>query len=47
LVNVTGLVAGSTKLGDELSLLYRPEQIVNSVFAPMMSWTWDGTTFVP
>jgi len=46
LANTTGLVAGTTRFGDELSLLYRPDQIVNSVFASMLAWTWDGTTFV-
>ena len=47
LANVTGLVAGSTQLGDELSMLFHADQIVNSVFAPMLSWTWNGTTFAP
>jgi hypothetical protein len=45
LTNTTGLVAGSTELGDELSLLYRQDQIVNSVFASMLGWTWNGTAF--
>jgi hypothetical protein len=47
LQNTTGLVAGTTKLGDELALLYRPDAIVNSVFASMQSWTWTGTAFAP
>jgi hypothetical protein len=46
LANVTGLVSGATRLGDELSLLYRPDQIVNSVFASMLQWTWNGANFV-
>jgi hypothetical protein len=45
LTNVTGLVAGSTTLRDELSLLYRQDQIVNSVFAAMLDWVWNGSAF--
>ena len=47
LANTTGLVAGVTQLGDELSLLYRQDQINNSVFASMLTWTWNGTAFAP
>lgn len=47
LTNTTGLVAGVTQLGDELSLLYRQDQIAASVFATMLNWTWNGTTFAP
>jgi hypothetical protein len=47
LTNTTGLVAGSTQLDDELSLLYRPDQIARSVFAAMLAWTWNGQTFAP
>lgn len=36
-----GDVAGSTQLGDELSLPYRQDQINNSVFAAMLTWTWS------
>jgi hypothetical protein len=43
--NTTGLVPGSTTLGDELSLLYRPDLVVSSVFAPQMNFVWNGTTF--
>jgi hypothetical protein len=43
--NVTGLVAGHTKLGDELSNPYSWAQIVESVFAGMLNWTWNGTVF--
>jgi hypothetical protein len=45
LTNTTGLVAGVTRLGDELSLLYRQDQIASSVFASMLNWTWNGTAF--
>jgi len=47
LVNTTGLVAGQTELGDELSLLYRQDQISGSVFAAMLTWKWNGTAFAP
>jgi hypothetical protein len=47
LTNKTGLVAGSTELGDELRLLYRQDQVANSDFASMLSWTWNGKTFAP
>lgn len=47
LINTTGLVAGSTELGDELSLLYRQDQIASSVFASMLTWTWNGSAFTP
>ena len=45
--NVTGLVVGQTKLGDELSLLYSWSQIVESLFAGALNWVWNGTTFAP
>ena len=44
--NVTGLVIGVTTLGDELSLIYSPTDILASGFAPRLGWTWNGTTFV-
>ncbi len=43
--NVTGLVIGQTKLGDELALLYDPGEIACSVFASMQNAVWNGTTF--
>jgi hypothetical protein len=45
LTNVTGLVAAQTTLGQELSLVYRQDQIAASAFAAMLTWTWNGTTF--
>jgi len=45
--NVTGLIAGTTKLGDELALLYDQPTIGNSAFASMLHWTWNGTAFAP
>jgi hypothetical protein len=47
LANTTGLVSGVTMLGDELSLLYRQDQIAASAFAAMLEWTWNGSTFAP
>ena len=43
--NVTGLVTGVTKLGDELSLLYGASDIAVSVFAGGLNWVWNGTKF--
>lgn len=45
LTNITGLQAGTTKLGDELALLYDSQTIASSVFATMLGWTWNGTAF--
>lgn len=47
LVNTTGLVAGATKLGDELALLYTPSLIAASSFAAALGYTWDGSKFAP
>lgn len=44
--NVTGLVAGVTTLGDELSLLYSVADVLGSAFAARLGWRWNGTTFV-
>jgi hypothetical protein len=43
--NITGLVRGTTRLGDELSLLYSGETIASSVFAPVLDWVWNGSAF--
>jgi hypothetical protein len=47
LTNITGLVAGATRLGDELALLYPGSTIANSVFAGMLGWLWNGSAFAP
>jgi hypothetical protein len=44
-VNVTGLIAGETTLGDELGLLYPPAAIARSAFSGVVAWVWDGTAF--
>jgi photosystem II stability/assembly factor-like uncharacterized protein len=46
-INVAGLMRGQTHLGDELSLLYPIAVIMGSALAGMLSWVWNGTTFVP
>jgi hypothetical protein len=43
--NITGLVAGTTKLGDELALLYTSTAIAESVFAEVAGWVWNGMAF--
>src|SRR5262249_17417097 len=45
LTNVTGLVAGASKLGDELALLFSWDTIAASAFMNMLQWTWNGSTF--
>ena len=45
LTNIAGLVAGQSKLGDELALLYTWDAIAASAFGPMLEWRWDGTAF--
>jgi hypothetical protein len=43
--NVTGLVSGTTKLGDELALLYDAPTIAGSAFAGALDWVWNGSAF--
>lgn len=43
--NITGLVPGTTRFGDELSLLYRADQIINSPVSDMLDLVWDGSGF--
>lgn len=45
LTNITGLTAGVTRLGDELSLLYSAESIAGSAFASVVDWVWNGMAF--
>lgn len=44
-VNITGLVAGVTRLVDELTLLYPQAQIMTSALSNQLSWIWDGQKF--
>lgn len=47
LVNVTGLVAGQTRLRDELALLYSSDQMAASALRDALEWIWNGNTFAP
>jgi hypothetical protein len=44
-LNLTGLVAGETTLGAELSLLYAAAAIARSALAPFSGWIWNGSAF--
>jgi hypothetical protein len=46
-VNVTGPVAGSSRYGEELKLLYTPDEIAASSVRDRLHWTWDGEKFAP
>jgi hypothetical protein len=45
--NITGLVAGQSRYGDELEMLYSPVQITASALRDRASWVWDGSAFAP
>lgn len=44
--NVTGLVAGTSTVGDELRLMYAPGQVAASSVRELTDHVWDGTAFV-
>lgn len=44
-VNLTGLVAGETTLGQELGLLYAPAAIARSALGAFTGFLWNGTSF--
>jgi hypothetical protein len=44
-INVTGLIAGETTLGDELNLLYPPAAVARSAFASLTGLVWSGVEF--
>ena len=44
-VNVTGLVAGETTLGEELALLYPPAAIGRSALSSFTGFVWNGAAF--
>ena len=46
-INIAGLVVGSTRLGDELSLVYPSSEIAGSTLIGRLHWVWNGTKFVP
>jgi hypothetical protein len=43
--NVTGLVAGMTTLGSELSLLWSPTEIAASALTGLTGYVWNGSAF--
>lgn len=44
-INVSGLVVGRSRLGDELLLLYPSEETARSSVAAILDHRWNGTTF--
>jgi hypothetical protein len=44
-INVTGLIAGETTLGDELHLFYTPAAVARSALAALTGMVWDGAQF--
>lgn len=44
-VNVTGLIADETLLGDELALMYPPADVARSSLAAFTGWRWNGERF--
>jgi hypothetical protein len=44
-INLTGLIAGETTLGNELHLLYTPAAVARSAFAALTGMVWDGAQF--
>lgn len=45
--NVTGLVPGETRFGDEVRLIYSAAEIVNSSILSELELVWDGAVFSP
>lgn len=45
-VNLTGLVEGRSRFGDELDLLYRREEVGASALDGCRDFLWDGSAFV-
>ncbi len=43
--NVTGLVAGTSRFGDELGQRFARAEIASSVLRDALDWVWDGQTF--
>jgi hypothetical protein len=44
--NITGLIAGTTTLDEELRMLHPAAVIAGSVFADRLLWVWNGTSFI-
>jgi hypothetical protein len=47
LLNISGLLRGVTRLGDELALVRTPDEIDGTPFADRIDWVWNGTDFAP
>jgi hypothetical protein len=45
--NLTGLVPGVSKFGDELGLRFTRAEIAASSLRDALAWVWDGTAFKP
>jgi hypothetical protein len=45
-VNITGLVAGVTRFGDELTMLFPQAEIAASSLRDQLQFVWNGTDFV-
>jgi len=45
MVNISGLLPGVTRLGDELRLVFTAAQIAQSAFATDVDRVWTGTSF--
>jgi hypothetical protein len=43
--NVTGLVTGTSRFGDELALMRSSGEIAQSIVRERLDWVWDGSTF--
>ena len=45
MVNISGLLPGVTRLGDELDLVRFPGEVDGTPFAAKVDWVWNGTGF--
>jgi hypothetical protein len=45
--NTSGLIAGTTRYGDELRVLYVEADIAASSVADQLGWIWEGSEFKP
>ena len=45
MVNISGLLPGVTRLGDELRLVFTAAQIAQSALATDVDRVWTGTSF--
>ena len=45
MVNISGLLPGVSRLGDELDLVRYPGEVDGTPFAAKVDWVWNGTAF--